>query len=212
MTTETTHDATTTPDSASATPPAETTATAAGTLSQPAETPASTEAAQPDAATATEPAKPAGAPEAYSFTAPEGQVFDDSIIGAYSAVAKELNLPQEAAQKMLETMAPAIAARQAEQFEATKTQWAEDARADKEFGGDKLQENLGLALKARDAFATPELRTLLESTGLGNHPEVIRFFFRAGKAISEDRFIAGRNTSTPPNDARSLYSASNMNP
>ena len=209
MTTETTTDATNIPDSASDAPTAETTATAAAALSQPAET---TDTSTASATSATEPAKPAGAPEAYSFTAPEGQVFDDSIIGAYSAVAKELNLPQEAAQKMLETMAPAIAARQAEQFEATKTQWAEDARADKEFGGDKLQENLGLALKARDAFATPELRTLLESTGLGNNPEVIRFFFRAGKAISEDRFIAGRNTATQPNDARSLYSASNMNP
>jgi hypothetical protein len=39
-------------------------------------------------------------------------------------------------------------------------------------------------------FGTPELRTLLNESGLGNHPEVIRMMYRAGKAISEDRFVA----------------------
>ncbi|MFN3543729.1 MAG: hypothetical protein ACK4UX_02645 [Thiobacillus sp.] len=156
--------------------------------------------------------KPEGAPESYEFKAPEGTQFDDAVIGAFSEVAKELNLPQDQAQKVLDKMAPVIAARQAEQFQAARTEWAEAAKTDKEFGGDKLAENLGTAKKALDALATPELRTLLEESGLGNHPEVIRVFYRAGKAISEDRFVGGQAGKTNQGDARRLYAASNMNP
>jgi hypothetical protein len=156
--------------------------------------------------------KPEGAPESYEFKAPEGVQFDDTVIGAFSEVAKELNLPQDQAQKVLDKMAPVIAARQLEQFQAARTEWAEAAKTDKEFGGEKLAENLGTAKKALDALATPELRTLLEESGLGNHPEVIRVFYRAGKAISEDRFVAGQAGKTNQGDARRLYAASNMNP
>lgn len=156
--------------------------------------------------------KPEGAPESYEFKAPEGTQFDDAVIGAFSEVAKELNLPQDQAQKVLDKMAPVIAARQAEKFQAARTEWAEAAKTDKEFGGEKLTENLGTAKKALDALATPELRTLLEESGLGNHPEVIRVFYRAGKAISEDRFVSGQAGKTNQGDARRLYAASNMNP
>ncbi len=156
--------------------------------------------------------KPESAPENYEFKAPEGLTFDDHVIGAFSEVAKELNLPQDQAQKVLDKMAPVMAARQAEQFQAARIEWAETAKTDKEFGGENLAENLGTAKKALDAFATPELRALLEQSGLGNHPEVIRVFYRAGKAISEDRFVTGQAGKTNQADARRLYSASNMNP
>lgn len=156
--------------------------------------------------------KPEGAPETYEFKAPDGVRFDDTVIGAFSEVAKELNLTQDQAQKVLDKMAPVIAARQIEQIQAARAEWAEAAKTDKEFGGDKLAENLAVAKKALDAFATDELRTLLNESGLGNHPEVIRVFYRAGKAISEDRFVAGQSGSPNQADARRLYAASNMNP
>ena len=69
--------------------------------------------------------KPEGAPESYDFKAPEGVSFDEGVIGAFSEVAKDLNLPQDAAQKVLDKMAPVIQARQMEQFEAARNQWAE---------------------------------------------------------------------------------------
>lgn len=156
--------------------------------------------------------KPEGAPESYEFKAPEGLTFDDAVIGAFSEAAKELNLPQDQAQKVLDKVAPVMAARQLEQVQAIRTEWAEAAKADKEFGGENLAENLSVAKKALDTFATPELRTLLDESGLGNHPEVIRMFYRTGKAISEDRFVTGQAGKTNQGDARRLYSASNMNP
>lgn len=146
------------------------------------------------------------APETYEFKAPEGQEFDSQVIGAFSDVAKELNLSQDAAQKLLDKMAPTLQARQAEQISALKTSWAESATADKEYGGDRLGENLGIAKAALDKFGTPELRTLLNESGMGNHPEVIRFMYRAGKAISEDGVVTGGSAIPAVNDpAKRLF-------
>lgn len=156
--------------------------------------------------------KPEGAPESYEFKAEEGQAFDDQVIGAFSEVAKELNLSQDAAQKVLDKMAPVIASRQAEQISAAQAAWTESAKTDKEYGGEKLTENLAVAKQALDQFGTPELRTLLNESGLGNHPEVIRVFYRAGKAISQDGFVSGAGGGSSQPDARKLYGASNMNP
>lgn len=132
-----------------------------------------------------------GAPEAYEFKAIEGQEFDPEVMKSFSEIAKELDLPQDAAQKVLDKVAPKILERQMQALENVRNEWAESARTDKEFGGDKLNDNLVVAKKALDSFGTPELRKLLNESGLGNHPEMIRLMYRAGKAISEDRFVGG---------------------
>jgi hypothetical protein len=148
-----------------------------------------------------------GAPEQYEFNAPEGLVIDEQTIGKFSEVAKELNLPQEAAQKILDQVAPVMAKQQTEMLQNLNAQWVEGTKSDKEIGGEKLQENLAVAQKAMKAFGTPELSKLLNESRLGNNPEVIRFMYRAGKAISEDKFVAGGNSR--PNGgrdpAKSLY-------
>lgn len=151
-----------------------------------------------------------GAPESYSFTAPEGQEYDAGVIEAFSSVAKELKLPQDAASKILETVAPVMAARHAELVENQKTEWMNASKADKEFGGDRLNENLAVAAKALDMFGTPELKILLNESGFGNHPEMIRAFFRAGKAVSDDSIVNAGSGRTA--QSKSLYPNSNMKP
>lgn len=154
--------------------------------------------------------KPAGAPEKYEFKAPEGATLDDTVSAAFSEVAKELNLPQDAAQKVIDKVAPVMAQRQAEAIAAARQEWATASTSDKEFGGEKLQENLGVAKKAMDTFGTPELRALLNGTGLGNHPEVIRFMYRAGKAIGEDGIVnGGRNGGTETDPAKRMFPSMN---
>ena len=156
--------------------------------------PAGKEPAPPAAEEAKAPAEAPKAPEAYELKAPEGRVIDSEVMASYSQVAKELNLSQESAQRLLDAVGPKVAERQMAMIEATRNGWADSSKSDREFGGEKLSENLGVAKKALDAFGTTELRTLLNETGLGNHPELIRFMFRAGKAISEDRMVTGAAT------------------
>ncbi len=148
--------------------------------------------AEADATAAAELAK--APPEKYEFKAPEGVTLDADALGEFEAFAKELKLSQGDAQKVADIgakMSQKWAANQAEAIQTAAAEWAAAATADKEYGGDKLSENLGVAKKALDAFGTPELRTLLNDSRLGNHPEVIRFMVRAGKAISEDRMVTG---------------------
>lgn len=160
--------------------------------------------AQPEAKPAE---KPAGAPDKYEFKAAEGQTFAEPVIGAFSEVAKELNLPQDQAQKVLDKMVPVLAAHQLEQVQAVREEWAGASKADAEFGGDKLPESLGLAKKAMEQFATPALRTLLDDSGFGNHPEVIRMFFRVGKAVGDDGFVKGGAGVAKKSAAEILYSS-----
>lgn len=154
--------------------------------------------------------KPQGAPERYEFKPPaEGGEFDAQVLSKYAEVAKELNLPQEAAQKMLDRLAPAMQARQAQIVEETRNAWVTSSKSDKEFGGDQLLPNLAIAKKALDSFGTPELRKLLDDSGLGNHPEVIRMMYRAGKAISEDRFVGGSQGAQKGSGFRSMDDLAN---
>jgi hypothetical protein len=137
----------------------------------------------------------AGAPDKYEFKAPAGTEYDSGIVAAFEASAREANLPQLAAQKLLDGMSPKIAEMQVERATAIRKEWFEASRSDKDFGGAALEANLGIAKKALDTFGTPELNQLLVSTGLGNHPEIIRLMFKAGKALSEDTFVAGTGPS-----------------
>lgn len=159
-------------------------------------------------------------PEKYEFKAPDGFVVDEALAAEFSPVLRELNLTQEAADKLVafapRLISQSVDAAVAQTLESIgyggSKEWANTARADKEFGGEKLQESLGIAKAARDQFASPELRKLLDTTPLGNHPEIVRLFCRVGKAISQDGYVPGGKAKTATNTAQSMYSASKMNP
>ena len=136
--------------------------------------------------------KPEGAPEKYEFNAKVADApdeLDPEVLTAFGEVAKDLDLPQEAAQKVLDKVAPVIQAKQAKVVEQARADWATESQSDEEFGGENLEANLEIAKSSLNAFGTDAFKTLLSESGLGNHPEVIRFMYRAGKAISEDGYV-----------------------
>jgi hypothetical protein len=149
-------------------------------------------------------------PDQYEeFTAPEGAKLDADVIGEFKGLAKELGLTQEAAQKVVD-LGPKLLekwqAQQSQQAVEASAKWAEETRKDSEIGSD---ENLAIAQKALTEFGSEELKTLLNGSGLGNHKEVIRAFYRVGKAISEDGFVNGQRG---PQQTVNLYPNSKMNP
>ena len=159
-----------------------------------------------------------GAPDNYEFNskvADAPQELDSEVLTAFGDVAKELDLPQEDAQKVLDKVAPVIQERQAKMLEQVRADWASESQSDEEFGGEALTENLNVAKQALDAFGTDAFKSLLQETGFGNHPEIIRFMYRAGKAISEDSYVGNSQGANPrgsniPKDfngiANALYS------
>lgn len=137
-----------------------------------------------------------GPPEKYEIKLPEGETIDPKVMGEFEAVAKELGLSNANAQKLAEfgpKIASLVANKTTETINAAKVDWHKQSMNDKEFGGDKYRENLAVAKKALDSFASPGLVSLLKETGLQMHPEVIRLLYKAGKTISEDSMVNGGN-------------------
>lgn len=155
---------------------------------------------------------PEGAPETYAdFVLPEGVTLDSELLAEFTPVLKELNLSQAQAQKVIDfapkLISQAVEGLKAQMIEEARS-WHDASRADKEIGGAKMAENLAIANKAFVKFGTPELKTFLASRGLNAHPELIRAFVRAGKAISEDTHVAG---GSPAARAKPFYDNSRMN-
>ena len=145
--------------------------------------------------------KPQGAPEAYTdFTLPEGMEMDAGVLGEFTGLAKELNIPQESAQKLIDLQAK-IATQQAEAYQAAVLkqgeQWAAAVKNDPELGGENYDKSVASAVKVIQAFGDDGLRDLLNSTGLGNHPALFKFCHRLSQSISEDKFVLpGGQTTT----------------
>lgn len=124
-----------------------------------------------------------------AFDMPEGVTVDEEALGKFKPIAQELGLDQSKAQKLV-TMYAEMQTEQAKAFADQVSQWGDDARNDKEIGGAKFDESLKTAITGLNAFGSPELTDLLNTTGLGNHPEVIRFCHRVGTALQEDKTLA----------------------
>lgn len=153
------------------------------------------------------------APEAYEWKAPEGfeGELDQAAIEQFEPIAKELGLTQEQADKMVGLHAESLqrAQQQARDNWAQQMQtWQDDLRSDPEFGGAKFDENVGSAMKAVEKFGSPGLKEALESTGMGNHPELVRTFAAIGQAISEDKIVMGNQSQGERSMADRMYSNS----
>ena len=131
---------------------------------------------------------------------PEGFELDSEIGGELNDLAKELNLSQKDAQRLADLgvkQASKMADQPAKAVAEARVEWKNQSQNDKEFGGANMDKNMATAKRAMDSLGTPELKNLLNESGLGNHPEVIRVFYRAGKAMSEDTMVTGASGNSP---------------
>ena len=123
---------------------------------------------------------------------PEDMAVCEEAKAAFADLSKTCNLSPEVAQKLVDleaNFARQTAAQQAKQQQAQLAQWAKET---KQFFGPAWEKEISLAVRAADAFGGPELRALLEETGLGNHPVIVRTFNGIGKRISEDNTPGGK--------------------
>jgi hypothetical protein len=150
------------------------------------------------------------------FTPPDGVEIDEEQIEAFGEYAHGLGLSQDQFQKLIDfemERSQKAQSQMADAYTERVASWAEATKADKELGGEALNEHLGLAKRAMDAFAIPELAKLIDTPspenpdglGLGNHPEVIRLFYRVGKAISESDLVTGDSKVEGPASLQKMY-------
>lgn len=143
--------------------------------------------------------KAEGAPETYAdFTVPEGITVDPKEVEAFQTVAREFDLTQEQAQKLIDFEAERVqrmAEDQAELWSKTRAEWVEAAKSDERFGGKDFEKNVGFAKKALEKYGSPKLAELCDSFGIGDNPEFINLLVNVGKAMSEDGLEAGKGAS-----------------
>lgn len=151
-----------------------------------------------------------GAPETYGdFTLPDGMAADSGLLEQATPLFRELGLNQDQAQKLVSFWATHQAATaEAQRAAATQqaTQWLRDMQADPVLGGAKFAQNTGVAFRAVERFGSPALKELLNQSGLGNHPELVRFAFNVGQAMGEDGVLtSGAGGGGAPNALDALY-------
>jgi hypothetical protein len=149
--------------------------------------------------------KPKEAPETYDkFILPDGMEMTNDQLNQATEVFKDLSLSQTQAQKLVDFETKLSAQKDAgiqSAWDQVNQDWVEESKADSEFGGEKLTASLVIAKAARDAYGNDKFTEMLEITGVGNHPEMIRFLAKVGKDVSEDQILQGRKLGGTEKDA-----------
>jgi len=131
-----------------------------------------------------------GAPATYAdFKLPEGMDMDQEALEAAMPLFKEMKASQETAQKVVNVasqMVEKVLAKQQTAWTDRVAEWTKDAENDDEYGKASYDKSIMIARSAMRTVGGPNLAKALEETGTGNHPELIRVFYRLGKAIGED--------------------------
>lgn len=152
----------------------------------------------------------------YDFKMPEGLELDEAMANKFTDVAKDLNLDNEQANKIVALYSEKMMEEQQSRTDAWQKQvsdWEGELKSDPDFGGAKFAENAEIAKIAVNKFGGDELKEALNTTGLGNHPALVKFMYKVGSAMSEDSFnVESSNGNSQQATAQSLYSNSKMNP
>lgn len=141
------------------------------------------------------------APEAYNLTVTtkdaEGNEaaveIDKVLLDEATPILKGLNLTNDQANQLAPLAVKVqerMLSQQADDFTAIKASWAKEAKADSEIGGAKWAETEALAARGLDTLGFPQgspFRKLLDESGLGNNPDMIRAWRRVGEKLGEDR-------------------------
>lgn len=156
-------------------------------------------------------------PEAYKLepiTIGEGETaqtveIDTKLLEDVTPLLKEAGVTQGAAKKL----APAVLKVQEQvitrlnnDHAAMRADWEKQVREDKNLGGAKLDETMSLVAKALDTFGaksvkddkgneTNDFRLLMNETGLGNHPVMVKLLSEVGKLVGEDDSLIRPDTS-----------------
>lgn len=149
-------------------------------------------------------------PETYEpYKLPEGVQVDEALLGEFNTVAKELGLTQAQAQKLVDLQAKTAAAGETGRAEfleqalkAQSDKWVNEIKSDPELGGAKFDATVSTAVKAISTFFGDDFRELLNESGIGNNPALIRGMHKIGLAISEDKLVIPGSDASVTEDKR----------
>ena len=162
--------------------------------------------------------EPAPPPTYDPFTLPEGVSLDQERVNKFNEILGELErsgkadhaavqqFGQKAVEFHIEEVKKAVTdvtSLYQQTWERQKTEWKDSFLKDPEIGGNRFQTTVDAARNfIRTHGGTPEqqqeFRNVMESSGLGNHPAVIRLLANAGAAMKEGVPLATVKPVSPP--------------
>ena len=121
-------------------------------------------------------AQPAPAAIDYSALTVPDAIKEDAFVSAVRGLAEKHQAPLELAQGVLDAIA-AEAKASADSWTAQRETWRNEVLADAAIG----ETGKAHAATFLDTYGDAETRKLLDDTGLGDHPLIVRLFAKAGK-------------------------------
>ena len=128
----------------------------------------------------------------YKLALEENSFLDNSTIDEVTDFAKENNLSNDMAQEILsrqeQTLRNWIETKQ-NAHEEEKDGWRASVIEDKTMGGDNLKKTVEVSRRLVERYASEDFISMLRDTGYGDHPEVVKFFYKVGSAMSDDSLV-----------------------
>lgn len=125
----------------------------------------------------------------YDFSAVKnsnGENYNQTTVDFVTSVAKEMKLNNEQAGSLLKILADNYQTVQQQAVQKERTNWRAELRSDPELGGenfDKTRLHLSTVMRK---FGNNEVKDILNSTGLGDHPAFVRMFNAIGASMSQE--------------------------
>ena len=129
-------------------------------------------------------------PDKYEFKrpeVPENVTDDEEMETAFKGMAHKAGLSTRQAQQLLEQYNEM----QVKRLQSFTGKMEEGVASLKKEWGTNFDKNIGVASRAVKELGGDELTGLLNETGLGNHPVLIKFFSKLGEQMQEDTVIMG---------------------
>ena len=126
-------------------------------------------------------------PDQYYFD----ERFADANLDDFRNIAHNLGLSQNQAEKILDMYSQANYDQMQEAETRHGEMQAQGINALQKEWGKSYNENVELARRAFTNFASKEALDIMEDSGLGNHPEIVKMFSKIGNLLKEDGIMVG---------------------
>lgn len=147
-------------------------------------------------------------PEYYVFQFAPETVVDTALIDEFKRFAFEQKMSLENARLMAKFYEKHVLgqSKKQSQEQAELLQSMQKAcEEDSEFGGMNFYDNMRYAKAAVLRFDDGSLAKILNDTGFGSHPEVVRFMYRVGKALAEKEMPLAKESTAEKSAAELFY-------
>jgi hypothetical protein len=126
--------------------------------------------------------------DSYKIEFPENIKVSDELLGSFKDLALEAKLPPADAQKFASLYTKGLEGQMATlqaQHAENQRLWLSEINAAPEFQGERRTQSLAMLGRAMEEFGSPEAAKILNESGLGNHPAIVKFIYRLAEGHME---------------------------